>query len=166
MDFCDSQKFITTSPPNIGIKVIMLVVKCRRMSLLETSTLDSRTQYHMITYVVLGIPLKNMYMVGKRGYVHLWVCVHTFIMPRYVCIQGQFSLFSGQSHLYSSFGKVRLGGGEGEETSLFFFKFPVRFEAPHVPLFSKASRTQPQRPLSPWPALDPAPPLPEKLLQW
>lgn len=140
-----------------------MLINC--MSLLKTSTLDSRTKYHMITYVVLGIPLKNMYMVVcKRGYVHLWVCVHMFIMPRYVCIQGPFSLFSGQSHLYSSFGKVSLGGEEGEETSVFCFKSPMRFEAPRVPLFSKACRTQPQRPLSPWPTLDPAPPLPAKLL--
>lgn len=75
-----------------------MLIDC--MSSLETSTLDSRTKYQMLTYVVLGIPLKNMYkVVCKCGYIHLWVCVYMFIMPRCVCIQGPFSLFSGQSHL-------------------------------------------------------------------
>ena len=34
-------------------------------------------KYHIITYVVLGIPLENMYMVVRKcGYVHTWVCVY------------------------------------------------------------------------------------------
>lgn len=70
------------------------------MSSLKTSTLDTRTKYHMITYIVLGIPLKNMYMVVRKcGYVHRWVFVYVSIMPRYVCIQSPFTLFSGQSRL-------------------------------------------------------------------
>ena len=47
----------------------------------------------MITYVVLGIPLENMYMVVRK-----YGCVCA-IMPSYVCIQSPLSLFSGQSHL-------------------------------------------------------------------
>ena len=47
------------------------------MSSLKTSTLDTRMKYHIITYVVLGIPLENMYMVVRKcGYVHTWVCVY------------------------------------------------------------------------------------------
>lgn len=63
------------------------------MSSLKTSTLDTRTKYHMITYVVLGIPLENMFMVVRKC-----GCVCA-IMPSYVCIQSPLSLFSGQSHL-------------------------------------------------------------------
>lgn len=60
--------FFTTSPPNVDIKVLMLVVKMliNCMSSLKTSTLDTRTKYHMITYIVLGIPLKNMCMVVHK----------------------------------------------------------------------------------------------------
>lgn len=69
VDFVTLRGFFTTSPPNVDIKVLMLVVKMliNCMSSLKTSTLDTRTKYHMITYIVLGIPLKICMVVHKCG---------------------------------------------------------------------------------------------------